>query len=619
MKRWDVVAAALAAVAALALAAQLLIVIRAAEPQLGGALQVAILAVVTTPAVVLGVIVARRRPDNVVGALLTLIGTASNVGTVLENWGATVDTADPLPGADAIQPIAAAAWMLHYLGPVLLVLVFPTGRLLAPVWRVAVVVAFAIPVWFATVIAVAPDEDSAQLLAAPALLGLMALLVMTVVSVAKRYRRSDDEQRRQLRWLVLSATLAPAALAVCWAGVLFFDSFDLVGIVLALLLVALSVSVAVAMLRHRLYGFDRLLAGTVQAAAVVAAITIVFAAASLFLGLFLGGSSPIVAAGATLAAALVFLPVQRWLRRFVDKRFQPRRERLLAAVRAFVVDVREGTAAPEDLAAVLARAGAPGVDVVAGDAADGRPVARLAASPEARLTAADLRELEAEARLPIELARLRGDLRDALAQTDASRARLVTAADDERRRIQRDLHDGAQSNLVALGMRLRELQRHGARGARDAASADAELGEAVELVQRTIGDLRALAQGVRPSALDEGLEPALRALVKSVPLRIDLALDEVAVPEPSATAAYYVAAEAVTNALKHARPGRIGISLARTVAGTRLAIEDDGAGGASEAMGSGLAGIRDRVETVGGRLRVSSGLGTGTLVEAIFP
>jgi signal transduction histidine kinase len=273
-------------------------------------------------------------------------------------------------------------------------------------------------------------------------------------------------------------------------------------------------------------------------------------------------------------------------------------------VRSFVIDVRDGRAAPEDLEGVIRAAGGDGVTV----ATDPPSIVGGGLSP------ADLRELVSESRLPLELARLRADLRVALEQTEASRSRLVAAADDERRRIQRDLHDGAQSNLVALGMRLRELQR----GHPDDHTGT-ELGDAVELVQRTISDLRALAQGVRPSSLDEGLEPALRALVKSVPLRIDLDLATDHVPEPSATAAYYVAAEAVTNALKHASPGRIGITLGSTSAGLRLAVEDDGSGGASESAGSGLAGVRDRVEAVGGRLTVSTVAGAGTVVEAIFP
>jgi signal transduction histidine kinase len=607
MKRWDVVAAALAALAVVETGIQLVIATRLLPDRI---FEFLVLIVAASPAIVLGVIVARRTPTNVVGALLTLVGVGPFTASTLEGWYATAKSSAPFVGAAAIGPIAEGAWTIHYLGPIAIALVFPTGRLLSPIWRIAAAACVVIPIGFIAVIAIAPTEEIGDLLSAPLLIGLLALLVFSVIAVVKRYRRSADEERRQIRWLAASAILAPAALIVCWIGALLWNRFDLVGAVLAALVVAISVSVAVAMLRHRLYGFDRLLAGTVRWAILVTALGVVFAAVALLLGLVAGGASPVVAAAATLAVALAFLPLQRVIRRWIDARFQPRRERLRAAVREFTLAVRDGRAAPEELEAVLQKAGGTGITVqITADAA----AARILATGDSGLTAADIRDLESEARLPLELARLRGDLRSALEQTDASRARLVAAADDERRRIQRNLHDGAQSNLVALGMRLREMQRGGA-----ANRTDEELGEAVELVQRTITDLRALAQGVRPSSLDEGLEPALRAMVKSVPLRIDLDLDPAPVSEPSATAAYYVAAEAVTNALKHANPGRIGISLGRTSVGLRLAIQDDGAGTASEAVGSGLAGIRDRVEAVGGRLHVSSGAGAGTLVEAIF-
>jgi signal transduction histidine kinase len=252
--------------------------------------------------------------------------------------------------------------------------------------------------------------------------------------------------------------------------------------------------------------------------------------------------------------------------------------------------------------------GDPGLQVVVGPAAS-----HIVPGDATSLTAADLLALEAEARFPLELTRLRGDLREALRLTEASRSRIALAADDERGRIQRDLHDGAQQNLVALGMRLRQMERHP-----ETPPTAPDLAEAVELVQRTIAELRSLAQGVRPSSLDDGLEPALRAMARTVPVRVDLDLAPVAVAEPSATAAYYMAAEAVTNALKHSQATRIAISLAQDAEGTRVRVQDDGCGGAV-VSGSGLAGIRDRVEAAGGLLVVDSVVASGTRVEAIFP
>jgi signal transduction histidine kinase len=580
MKRWDVVAGALAVLALVAATVQIVVTVRV----LPGLLVENLLAlVITAPAVVLGVVVARRTPHNAVGAVLTVTGTASLIHIALETWGTTAASPIPLPGAPAVFAISQATWMLYSLGPLLLALLFPTGRLVSSRWRVAVAGCFVIPAGFVCAEVLA-SGDAPVAAFAPFVAGLLILLVASVVSVALRYRRADELQRRQLRWLLATATLLPIALGVCIAEFALFQTTNAVRIALAVLIVALPVSVAIAMLRHNLWGFDRILAGTVRWVVLVAAV-------------------------ATLAAVLTFRPVQRGIRRWIDARFQPRREHLLREVRAFVVAVRDGRSEPEALESVLRRAGGPGISVQATSIS-----ATITADPQSNLTAADLRELESEARLPIALAALRADLRDALEQTEASRARLVAAADDERRRIQRDLHDGPQANLVALGMRLRRLQR-------ESRSTDqsADLGASVELVQRTISDLRALAQGVRPSSLDEGLEPALRSLVQSVPLPVELDLASITVPEPSATAAYYLAAEAVTNALKHARAGRIAITLATFGDGVHLSVDDDGSGGASETSGSGLAGICDRVEAAGGRLTVSSPAGTGTRVEAVFP
>lgn len=601
MKRWDVVAAALAAIAAVA-AGFLLVVTSRILPDRVVETLVGILA--ATPAVVLGAVVARRRPGNVVGPLLTLVGTAPLVDMALAAWSDTAGSSTPLVGGTVVGALAEGSWMLSYAGPLALALLFPTGRLLAPAWRWAPAAVVIVPPAFVIVQAFAPAEllEPVTILL---LMILLAVLVASVVAVVVRYRRGDEDLRRQLRWLAVSASIAPVALLVCFVEWLIRGTTDLVGPMLALLIVALPVSVAVAMLRHRLYGYDRLLSGTVRWALLVASLGLIVTAVALGLGLVLGGGSPLVAAVATLVAALLFRPLQQSIRRGIDARFQPRRERALRAVRAFVIDVRDGRADPDDLAAVLRDAIGPGLEVRVGP-----EVGVLVAHDSARLTAADVRDISTEAGLPLELSRLRGDLRTALRETEQSRARLVRAADDERRRIQRDLHDGAQSNLVALGIQLRNLGRNAPAAGRD-------IGEAVELVQRTLVDLRSLAQGVRPSSLDEGLEAAMRAMARSLPLPTELTIEPGAVPEPLATAVYYVAAEAVTNALKHAHATRLTITL-RHDDGLLLIVEDDG-DGAADPAGSGIAGVRDRVEAAGGRFTVSSPVGVGTRIDAAFP
>ncbi len=590
MRRWDLVAGGLLLVAVAAA------VLQFATVRATGDASSLLFTLAAAPSLGVGFVIARREPRNIVGPVLMLVGLLPVLVVTLDGWAAS-----RWPGASVATVLSGGDWIFMYLGPIALALVFPDGHLLSRRWRVVAVACVAVPVAFFVSALFAPASDLVGLVGVLLLPVQLAVLVASAVSVVLRYRRGGDELRRQVRWLAVSAILAPAALVTCWIGFLVFGEETAIGFVLLGLFIALAASVGIALLRHQLYGFDRLLAGTVRWALLIATLGLLFSVLIVTLGVLLGGGSPLAAALTTLACAAAFLPVHRALRRWVDTRFQPQRQTALAAVRSLVAGVRSRSVAPEELLSTLraatgdTRLRIEGVTIVPG--------------PHTALTPADLRDIEHEARLPLELAQLRGDLRDALQQTAASRARLVQAADDERGRIQRDLHDGAQQNLVALGIRLRSMQR-------SAGGAPEGIDEAVDLVQRTIRELRALAQGVRPSALDDGLAQALRAMVRSVPLPVDLQLEPITVEEPAATAAYYTAAEAVTNALKHAGASRIGISLERSAAGSRLRVTDDGRGGVVE--GSGLAGLRDRIEAVGGILSVSSS-SAGTQIDAVFP
>jgi signal transduction histidine kinase len=218
--------------------------------------------------------------------------------------------------------------------------------------------------------------------------------------------------------------------------------------------------------------------------------------------------------------------------------------------------------------------------------------------------------------LAVEIARLRVEVRVQLAAVQASRSRIVAAGNEERRRIERDLHDGAQQRLVTLGVALRLLQR-GLDGRSPALRA--ALDEAVGEVGRAIADLRELARGVRPARLDEGLAVALRDLARRSPVPIELDLIGGRLPSDIETAAYFVVCEALTNAVKHARASRVAVRTARENGRLVIQVEDDGIGGARLVSGSGLAGLADRVDAHGGRLRVDSRSPGGTLVEAELP
>jgi signal transduction histidine kinase len=199
----------------------------------------------------------------------------------------------------------------------------------------------------------------------------------------------------------------------------------------------------------------------------------------------------------------------------------------------------------------------------------------------------------------------------------ASRDRAVDAAEAERRRIERDLHDGAQQRLVALAM---DLGMARAKLETDPGAGAALVGEAHEEAKRALAELRDLARGIHPAVLaDRGLDAAISALAarSPVPVGVDVATGRL--PGPVESAAYFVVAEALTNAAKHARAEEIGVRITRHRDLLVVEVIDDGAGGADPARGSGLRGLADRVAAVDGRLTVTSPPGGPTVVRAELP
>jgi signal transduction histidine kinase len=224
----------------------------------------------------------------------------------------------------------------------------------------------------------------------------------------------------------------------------------------------------------------------------------------------------------------------------------------------------------------------------------------------------------AAARLALHNARLQADVRAQLDKVQESRRRIVTAGDEQRRRIERDLHDGAQQRLVALALELRIAQRQFA--GRDP-EVERVLGAAVDELQVAVEELRELARGVHPAVLTEdGLGGALQSLAARTPLPVTIAsAPEERLPREIEAAAYFVVCEAVANAVKHAQATHIRVAAERDNGRLVIEVEDDGVGGASENGGSGLRGLVDRVEAHGGTLRVESETGRGTRVIGELP
>ena len=207
---------------------------------------------------------------------------------------------------------------------------------------------------------------------------------------------------------------------------------------------------------------------------------------------------------------------------------------------------------------------------------------------------------------------------DARSELTASRARIVTAGDEARRRFERNLHDGAQQRLVSLGLQLRTAEA-------DVPPEFAELGQRIsDIVAGLTGvldDLQEISRGMHPAVLSRGgLGPAIKMLTRrsTLPVELDLAIDQ-RLPEYAEVAAYYVLAEALTNAAKHAQASEVRVGCEVDGANLRLRIRDDGVGGADLSLGSGLIGLKDRVEAVGGQLEIASIAGRGTSLSATIP
>jgi signal transduction histidine kinase len=467
---------------------------------------------------------------------------------------------------------------------------------------------------------------------------LLAMLVASAGSLFVRFRRSDAQRRRQLKWLALAGLAVPGFIVVCLAEIIVLGHVGPVSIAIAILgAFAVPSAIAVAMLRDDLYDVDRALAGTVAFVVTSGLVLAVFGAVAFAGGVVLGHGSAVAAAAATAACAAVLSPLRRVAQRRVDRRLYPLRQAALAAIAGLQHDIHAGAARPEQLAerlrdalrdpalevgylvpgsgALVGASGAPldgaeSVPVLMSDAPIGALRSQVV-SPEL------LREVAAASVTLVEVVRLRLEVTAVLREVEASRTRLVQVGYEERRRLERDLHDGAQQRLVSLGMSLRLAQRH---LDDDATDLDGLLDQTVAELGTAVAELRQIAHGLRPTSLDDGLHAALIALAQHVPIPVAL---DVHHPEPLpddvATTVYFVTSEAVANAVKHAGATRIDVHISRANGHLGVRISDDGCGGAYLCAGCGLAGLSDRVQALGGALALDSRAGHGTILEATVP
>jgi signal transduction histidine kinase len=610
--------------------------------------------------------VVRRQPGNAVGwSLLGFAATgAMNEFTLgYAELGVLVHPGD-LPAASAALVFQSCGWVPIYGALTALALVFPDGRLPSRRWRPAAAGVALATLAAGTTAALSPGTGrppfdhvrnpvGVALLTGPLLpllvlsLGsLLAGMCIGAAAVIVRFRRARGVERRQLKWLAYVGACLPFVLLDCWISDAFLGGLGLAfGVAFSFVLIGIPTAVGIAIFRHGLYDVDRLINRTLVYGTLSVLLAAAYTVSALALGVLLGRGSAWPTAGATLAVALSFRPLRARVQRAVDWRFDRTKYRALRSIERFLADVRSGVASPEQVEEVLRealrdptlellfwlpesqvyvdrsglRAIEPGLydarartQVEHGDTRLGLLLHDPALLERREL----LRSVLGAGGLAVEIARLRVEVRVQLAEVRASRARLLAAGYEERRRVERDLHDGAQQRLVSFGLSLRLLQRGLVQNNPVLAAA---LDEAVEELERAILSLRALARGVRPAQLDQGLGAALQDLARRSPVPVELDLTDGRLPGDIEAAAYFVACEAVTNSIKHAGASQLTVRTARENGHLVVRVEDDGIGGARLVEGGGLTGLADRVDAHGGRLRVDDRAGGGTVVEAELP
>jgi signal transduction histidine kinase len=499
-------------------------------------------------------------------------------------------------------------------------------------------------------------------------LGLLALAVASMVAVVLRFRRSRGEERQQIRWLAYVAALGAVFLLLALLSGLglkagesrplnefaFFLFFFFVGI-------GVPLAIGVALLRYRLWELDLVVKKTVVFAVVVAALTVlgllvVIVVPVLFLGTGLTGwERGLFAIG--IALGMLVGPLRRWARRIADRVVYGGRATPYEVLTEFSDRMAETYSTddvlPRMAAIVGAGTGAERVGIWLLVGREMHPAASWPAGAEPdeprsmtdlaevdlgtfevrhqgeplgaitiRMPANDpmnpakerlIRDLTSQVGLVLRNVRLIEELR-------ASRRRLVAAQDAERRRLERNIHDGAQQQLVALAVKLRLADQV---VERDPTKAHELLGQLQEQAGETLEDLRDLARGIYPPLLaDEGLAAAIVAQGRKTSVPVDVHPDGVRRYEQDVEAAvYFCVLEALQNVTKYAGASRVQIALEDDGASLTFTVSDDGAGfdRGTATVGTGLQGMADRLDALGGSLEVLSAPGRGTTILGRIP
>ncbi len=507
-------------------------------------------------------------------------------------------------------------------------------------------------------------------------LTLLSVLFLgaAAVSLVLRYRAGGAELRRQLNWVALAGAAFALLQLVAIVGIV--ADHGKIPVVTAaayqgtaiIALFGLPAAITVGILKYRLYEIDVIINRTVVYGLVSAGLTGVYAGIVLGIGALAGQRGPVLTVAAAVAVALLFQPARQRAQRIANRLVYGERATPYQVLADFAQDMAgqlDFDVALDRMASVLAgAAGAVRVEVWVRVGAELRPRAtwpRGSDPPAAVLVTGDaglpafsaatrgiavrhggellgaltvqkprnepvsaaedklLAHLASQAGLVLRNVRLTAELQATIDDLRASRRRLVRAQDEERQRIERNLHDGAQQQLVALTVQLSLLEE----AAADPGEVRLISGRLRTGLRAAVDDLRALARGIYPPLLaDQGLGPALRAQAGRAPLPVLVEADGIGrYPRETEAAVYFCALEALQNVAKYARASRATVALCCAGGQLEFAVTDDGAGfdAVSAGHGTGLQGMADRLAAAGGTLRISSAPGLGTTVSGSLP